>query len=128
MLLCLLLAIPPVFGQEALTTIQRNTDLIQLASFYAKNYAPYEWKRDVIGFNLYRLTPWLQTVHHSDDLEQGISNVTVYREHWREARYCRGLHDARKSGWWGGALRASVHAGRRELAADDAGSLVQTGC
>jgi hypothetical protein len=68
MLLSLLLA-SPAFSQEALTTNQRNTDLIQLASMYAKNYAPYEWKRDVIGFDLYRLTPWLQQVHHSDDLD-----------------------------------------------------------
>jgi hypothetical protein len=36
---------------------------------YAKNYAPYEWKRDVIGFDLYRLTPWLQRIQHSDDLD-----------------------------------------------------------
>lgn len=36
---------------------------------YAKNYAPYEWKRDVVGFDLLRLTPWLQRVQHSDDLD-----------------------------------------------------------
>ena len=64
-----LLAVRPVFGQESLTTNQRKTDLIQLASMCAKNYAPYEWKRDVIGFDLYRLTPWLQRIHHSDDLD-----------------------------------------------------------
>lgn len=69
MLLSGLLAISPAFGQDALTTNQRNTDLNQLASMYAKNYAPYEWKRDVIGFDLYRLTPWLQRIHHSDDLD-----------------------------------------------------------
>ena len=56
-------------AQEALTTRQRDTDLVQLASMFAKNYAPYEWKRDVIGFDLYRLTPWLQRVHHADDLD-----------------------------------------------------------
>ena len=28
-----------------------------------------QWKRDVIGFDLYRLTPWLQRIHHSDDLD-----------------------------------------------------------
>jgi hypothetical protein len=56
-------------AQDALTRSQRDTDLIQLASFYAKNYAPYEWKRDVIGFDLLRLTPWLQRVHHADDLD-----------------------------------------------------------
>ena len=56
-------------AQEALTTNQRDTDLAQLASMFAKHYAPYEWKRDVIGFDLYRLTPWLQRVHHADDLD-----------------------------------------------------------
>jgi hypothetical protein len=56
-------------AQEALTSKQRIADLEQLASWYAKNYAPYEWKRDVIGFDLLRLTPWLQRIHHSDDLD-----------------------------------------------------------
>lgn len=56
-------------AQEALTTNQRDRDLVQLASMYAKQYAPYEWKRDVIGFDLYRLTPWLQKVHNADDLD-----------------------------------------------------------
>src|SRR5262249_39676098 len=56
-------------AQEALTKNQRNADLAQLAGMYAKNYAPYEWKRDVIGFDLYRLTPWLQRVHDADDLD-----------------------------------------------------------
>ena len=69
LLISILLAVSPAFGQEALNTNQRNTDLIQLASMYAKNYAPYEWKRDVIGFDLYRLTPWFQRIHHSDDLD-----------------------------------------------------------
>ena len=56
-------------AQEALTKDQREADLTQLANTFAKNYAPYEWKRDVIGFDLYRLTPWLQRVHHADDLD-----------------------------------------------------------
>lgn len=56
-------------AQEALTHDQRIADLTQLAGMYAKNYGPYEWKRDVIGFDLLRLTPWLQRVQHSDDLD-----------------------------------------------------------
>ena len=56
-------------AQEALTRDQRIADLTRLASVYAKNYGPYEWKRDVIGFDLYRLTEWLQRVHHADDLD-----------------------------------------------------------
>ncbi len=56
-------------AQEALATKQRDTDLVQLASMFAKQYAPYEWKRDVIGFDLYRLTPWLKRVHQANDLD-----------------------------------------------------------
>jgi hypothetical protein len=56
-------------AQDALSSKQRIADLEQLAALYAKNYAPYEWKRDVIGFDLLRLTPWLQRVQHSDDLD-----------------------------------------------------------
>ena len=68
-ILLLGLLVTTIRAQDALTRSQRDTDLIQLASFYAKNYAPYEWKRDVIGFDLLRLTPWLQRVHQSDDLD-----------------------------------------------------------
>ncbi len=56
-------------AQDALTANQREADLIQLAGTYAKLYAPYEWKRDVLGFDLYRLTPWLQRIHQSGDLD-----------------------------------------------------------
>src|SRR6188474_3547517 len=56
-------------AQDALTREQRISDLTQLASQYAKNYGPYEWKRDALGFDLLRLTPWLQRIHHADDLD-----------------------------------------------------------
>ena len=68
-LLILSLSITSVRGQEALTTDQRKQDVAQLAAMYAKQYGPYEWKRDTIGFDLYRLTPWLQRVQHTDDLD-----------------------------------------------------------
>ena len=56
-------------AQQVLTADQRDADLTQLASMFAKEYAPYEWKRDVIGFDLYRLTPWFQKIHQADDLD-----------------------------------------------------------
>src|SRR5688500_2308194 len=65
----ILLALSTTRAQEALSSKQRIADLEQLAALYAKNYAPYEWKRDVQGFDLLRLTPWLQRIHHSDDLD-----------------------------------------------------------
>lgn len=53
-----------------LTTEQKTADFMQLAGLYAKNYAPYEWKRDVIGFDLYNLKPWLTKVNQTKtDLE-----------------------------------------------------------
>jgi hypothetical protein len=42
MLLALSVAAPD--AQEALTTNQRDRDLVQLANMFPKNYAPYEWK------------------------------------------------------------------------------------
>lgn len=67
--LLLNLSVTAAFAQDALTRDQRISDLTQLASQYAKNYGPYEWKRDVQGFDLMRLTPWLQRIAHSDDLD-----------------------------------------------------------
>ena len=69
LVLCLTLFSSTPSAQEALTREQRISDLTQLASQYAKNYGPYEWKRDALGFDLMRLTPWLQRIAHSDDLD-----------------------------------------------------------
>jgi hypothetical protein len=68
-LLVLTMSGAAVHAQDALTGGQRIADLNQLASFYAKNYAPYEWKRDVIGFDVLNLRPWLRRINHADDLE-----------------------------------------------------------
>jgi hypothetical protein len=67
--LCLTVFSTAPRAQDALTREQRISDLTQLASQYAKNYGPYEWKRDALGFDLMRLTPWLQRIAHSDDLD-----------------------------------------------------------
>ena len=67
--LILTLSVTTAHAQDALTREQRISDLTQLASQYDKNYGPYEWKRDVQGFDLLRLTPWLQRIQHSDDLD-----------------------------------------------------------
>jgi hypothetical protein len=56
--------------RASLTAEQRLDDFRALAALYAKNYAPYEWKRDAIGFDLYDLRPWLARVAAAaDDLE-----------------------------------------------------------
>src|SRR5215831_1500934 len=56
------------FGQ--LTTDQKTADFQQTAALYAKRYGPYEWKRDVIGFDLMNIAPWLnKVVATKDDLD-----------------------------------------------------------
>ena len=46
----------------ALTPDQKELDLRIVAAEYAKLYAPYEWKRDAIGFDFYNLSPWIARV------------------------------------------------------------------
>jgi hypothetical protein len=67
--LLLTLSITTTHTQDALTKDQRVDDLTQLASFYAKNYAPYEWKKEIEDFDLLRLSSWLHKIRHADDLE-----------------------------------------------------------
>lgn len=53
-----------------MTTEQRLFDFEYLASQYAKFYAPYEWKRQLSGFDLYDIKPWLARVQEAkSDLE-----------------------------------------------------------
>ncbi len=53
-----------------LTADQKVSDFTQLAALYARNYGPYEAKRDVFGFDLYDVNPWLAKVRASKtDLE-----------------------------------------------------------
>jgi hypothetical protein len=52
---------------QNLTAEQRAADLKMLAALYAKQYGPYEWKRDVIGFDLYDLRPWLRRAEAMDN-------------------------------------------------------------
>jgi len=54
----LLLAASSLFAQ--LTPEQKAIDLQTIASLYAKQYAPYEWKRDNLQFDLFDLRPWLE--------------------------------------------------------------------
>ena len=82
--LLLALSVTPTHTQDALTRDQRVDDLTQLASFYAKNYAPYEWKIQTQDFDLLRLNPWLQRIRHADDLEF----------HERLIEYVASLNDA----------------------------------
>jgi hypothetical protein len=53
-----------------LTVEQKVADFQQIAGLYAKRYAPYEWKRDVFGFDLLNSAPWIDKVLATkDDLD-----------------------------------------------------------
>lgn len=59
-----------VQARAQMTVAQKLLDFQQLVAVYAKQYAPYEWKRDAIGFDLLQIDPWLERVRRSkDDLE-----------------------------------------------------------
>ncbi|HTM49698.1 MAG TPA: hypothetical protein VL285_13480, partial [Bryobacteraceae bacterium] len=49
------LAVP---GYAQLLPEQKLLDFQQLAALYAKQYAPYEWKRDALGVDLFQIGPW----------------------------------------------------------------------
>ena len=59
-----------VTASAQLTPDQKIADFQNLAGLYAKDYAPYEWKRDVYAFDLLKIQPWLDQVRQSkDDLD-----------------------------------------------------------
>ncbi len=61
-------SVVPLFAQ--MTPSQRMLDIQVLASIYAKQYAPYEWKRDVFQFDMLNLAPWVERARTAkDDLE-----------------------------------------------------------
>ncbi len=65
---CTVLLVQAAFGQ--LTPEQKEFDFRSLANLFAKRYGPYEWKRDVIGFDGMKLAPWLDRVARTtNDLE-----------------------------------------------------------
>ncbi|OYW07400.1 MAG: hypothetical protein B7X34_11070, partial [Acidobacteriia bacterium 12-62-4] len=53
-----------------LTVEQKLADFQSLVSLYAKQYAPYEWKRDTQSFDLYNVAPWVDRIRKTtDDLD-----------------------------------------------------------
>jgi hypothetical protein len=47
---------------QRLTPAQKESDFRFLASLYATYYAPYEWKKQLLGFDLFDIKPWLARV------------------------------------------------------------------
>ncbi len=57
-----LLALTATAASGQLTTDQKISDFLNVAAIYDKNYGPYEWKRDAIGFDLLNTAPWIEKV------------------------------------------------------------------
>ena len=61
--LLLLASAPGLFAE--LSADQKTLDFQILTAVYAKNYALYGWKRDVIHFDLFNIAPWLDRIAKS---------------------------------------------------------------
>src|SRR5262249_3372760 len=62
--------VAPQFLSAQLLPEQRLQDFQNLAALYAKRYAPYDWKKQALGFDLFDLKPWLTRIQAAkDDLE-----------------------------------------------------------
>lgn len=72
-----LLSLAPV-GFAQLTPAQKTSDFMQLVGLYAKNYAPYELRRDLFGFDLYNIQPWLTQINQSTDDITFYDIITKY--------------------------------------------------
>jgi C-terminal processing protease CtpA/Prc len=58
----------PVLAQ--MTPEQRAFDFQALVASLNRNYAPYEWKRELFGFDMLNLKPWLERIRNAkDDLD-----------------------------------------------------------
>ncbi len=67
--LMLLIALPQSASAQ-LPAGQRVSDFQNLAALYAKRYAPYDWKRQALGFDALNIKSWLDRVLAAkDDLE-----------------------------------------------------------
>ena len=64
------LACLTVVSHAQLLPDQKLQDFQQLAALYAKQYAPYEWKRDALHVDLLQIAPWLTRVRNTkSDIE-----------------------------------------------------------
>jgi hypothetical protein len=59
------LAVAPAVAD--MTPDQKEFDFRMLATNYAKHYAPYEWKRQVFGFDLLDIGPWVRRARATPD-------------------------------------------------------------
>lgn len=65
-----LMAATTAIASAQLTFEQKLHDFQNLASLYAKHYAPLQWKRQLLGYDALDLVPWLGRIRRSlDDLD-----------------------------------------------------------
>lgn len=57
-----ILALSPAAEAQNLTAAQKEADFRYLASLYSTYYAPYSWKKQLFGFDLLDIKPWLARV------------------------------------------------------------------
>ena len=62
-----LVAVMPAVAMAQLTVDQKVADFENVAGLYAKRYAPYEWKRDAVGFDLLNAAPWIDKILATED-------------------------------------------------------------
>src|SRR5437899_10661018 len=61
-----------------LTMDQKVADFQYMASLYAKRYGPYEWKRDIVKFDLLNIGPWLTKINATRDDLQFFDVMSAY--------------------------------------------------
>jgi hypothetical protein len=54
-------------GFAQLQPDQKLVDFQNLVALYAKQYAPYVWKRDVLNYDMLKLAPWLDKIRATKD-------------------------------------------------------------
>jgi C-terminal processing protease CtpA/Prc len=64
---------------------QKLEDFQNLASLYAKQYAPYQWKEELFNYNLFKISPWVSMVQQTTD-DLGFYEIM--------AEYVAALNDA----------------------------------
>jgi C-terminal processing protease CtpA/Prc len=68
-----------------LTQVQKQTDFENLASLFVTSYAPAQWKLQLFGYNLDKISPWLAQVQQTTD------DISFYEV---MAEYVASLNDA----------------------------------
>ena len=62
-----LVAVMPAVAMAQLTVDQKVADFENVAGLYAKRYAPSQWKRDAVGFDLLNAAPWIDKILATED-------------------------------------------------------------